>query len=465
MPEEDTPSTEQLFARWLNLGADATAQDVATVRAARAALEERFRRLAEAWVAERKGSTVGGHAEGPVDVDVDADADADEDHWRKLIEQLRARGPGYTRYVFEGQIARGGMGVIHKVFDRDARRRLALKVMLYGEPAGESPAVDATWLGRFLEEAQLTSQLDHPGVVPVHEIGVDADDRVYFTMKLVRGEDLRSVFERVKDPDDAEWTQTRALHVMLRVCEAMAYAHAKGIIHRDLKPANVMVGRFGEAYVMDWGVAKLLGKADAHDLRIRPDATSMLQSDRADAAGTDPESPILTMDGAVVGTPVYMPPEQALGRVEDMGPPADVYAMGAMLYHLLAGHMPYVRAGARASNRMILMEVTHGPPPPIAIEARDAPAELVAICEKAMAREIADRYPDMIALARDLRAYLEQRVVSAYETGAIAELRKWVERNRALAATAAAARRGCGPAGLRRTRRCPQSWPRTTRGR
>ncbi|MCA8963204.1 MAG: protein kinase, partial [Planctomycetes bacterium] len=135
----------------------------------------------------------------------------------------------------------------------------------------------------------------------------------------------------------------------------------------------------------------------------------------------------------------YMPPEQAEGRIEDMGPRADVYAMGAMLYHLLAGHMPYVSPGARKSNRMILTEVTRFPPPPIADEAKDAPAELVAICEKAMARRIADRYADMTALARDLRAFLEQRVVEAYETGAIAELRKWVQRNKALATTAAAA--------------------------
>ncbi|HIG06297.1 MAG TPA: hypothetical protein EYQ08_11315 [Planctomycetes bacterium] len=150
----------------------------------------------------------------PIGVDLGT---GDDSAWEVLIDQLRSRGPTYERYVFEDEVARGGMGVIYRVFDKDARRRLALKVML-DDSVAQGP--DDASLGRFLEEAQVTSQLDHPGIVPVHEIGVDGEGRTYFTMKLVKGEDLRAIFARVADPDDEDWTQTRALNVLLRVCEA-----------------------------------------------------------------------------------------------------------------------------------------------------------------------------------------------------------------------------------------------------
>jgi serine/threonine protein kinase len=143
--------------------------------------------------------------------------------------------------------------------DEDLRRHLAMKVML-DEQEGA-----ASRLSRFLEEAQVTGQLDHPGIVPVHELGIDARGRVFFTMKLVKGKTLEHVFEAVRHGDDG-WSVTRALSVVLRVCEAMAFAHEKGVIHRDLKPANIMVGRFGETYVMDWGLARVLGKKDTKDI-------------------------------------------------------------------------------------------------------------------------------------------------------------------------------------------------------
>lgn len=369
---------------------------------------------------------------------------AGDSAWQEFIAQLGSRGPTYERYVHKGEIARGGMGVIHRVYDQDGRRQLAMKVILgKGDtpPSGGTPLVDDRTLGRFLEEAQVTCQLDHPGIVPVHEIGVDAAKNVYFTMKLAKGEDLRSVFERVHDEADDAWNQTRALSVIQRVCEAMAYAHDKQVVHRDLKPGNVMVGKFGEVYVMDWGLARVLGQEDKKDIRLRDPRTasqSVMHSDRRGASNT-PDEALLTMDGDIVGTPAYMPLEQAEGRIEEVGPAADIYALGAMLYHLLSGHMPYVRTRARKSNQMILAEVNLGPPAPIGSEAPDAPGELIAICEKAMSREIAGRYADMTEFARDIRAFLEDRVVAAYESGAWAELKKWVKRNKALAATAMSA--------------------------
>src|SRR5262245_13113982 len=182
-----------------------------------------------------------------------------------LLKRLAEHTLGRSRYRLQGEIARGGMGAILRIWDEDLRRALAMKVILgKGESAGSggTPPVDARELGRFLEEAQVTGQLDHPGIVPVHELGLDSDGRVYFTMKLVKGRDLKAILDLVFGEQEG-WNETRALGVFLKVCEAMAYAHAKGVVHRDLKPANVMVGSFGEVFVMDWGLARVQGPKEA----------------------------------------------------------------------------------------------------------------------------------------------------------------------------------------------------------
>ena len=176
-------------------------------------------------------------------VALEGESAADPDFASAVLRRLAQREPASGRYSLKGEVARGGQGVVLRVWDEDLRRNLAMKVMLgRGEAAvsGHTPAPDSRTLGRFLEEAQVTGQIDHPGIVPVHELGLDDQGRVFFTMKLVKGEDLKAVFERVH-AGEAEWSQTRALSILLRVCEAMAYAHSKGVIHRDLKPGNIMV--------------------------------------------------------------------------------------------------------------------------------------------------------------------------------------------------------------------------------
>ena len=444
-----SPNAESILAEFLSRREHGESVDIEQLCAEHPERAEGLRQLHADWQ--------GVGAELDVASDIPADAadsvytsgeNSEDAAWQRFIEQLKSRGPGHSRYVFKDEVAQGGMGVIHRVYDQDVRRYLAMKVILGKEgqrgssKAGDTPDVDSRSLGRFLEEAQVTGQLDHPGIVPVHELGVDESDRVYFTMKLVKGEDLRSVFERVHDPNDDGWNPTRALSLLLRVCEAMAYAHSKGVIHRDLKPSNIMVGKYGETYVMDWGLARVLGKKDQKDLRIRPDpghTSTAVKSHRKGASGTTPDSPLITMDGDVVGTPAYMSPEQARGELDRIGPQSDVYALGAMLYHLLAGHMPYVHPGLVANQHAIWKWVQQGPPEPMHKVAKGSPAELVAICDKAMSRTMASRYGDMEELAVDLRAYLEHRVVAAYESGAIAELKKWVKRNKGITATAAAA--------------------------
>ncbi|MCC7014816.1 MAG: serine/threonine protein kinase [Planctomycetes bacterium] len=369
------------------------------------------------------------------DVSLGGEPRAGADPSSALLDRLRTDGPRGTRYRLLGELGRGGMGVVLKVWDDELRRSLAMKVISgeSGNSTAHTPDVDPKTLGRFLEEAQITGQLDHPGIVPVHELGLDTSGRVYFTMKLVKGEDLRKIFEHVKTGHNG-WNQVRALGVLLRVCEAMSFAHSKRVLHRDLKPANVMVGSFGEVYVMDWGLARVLGSEDRRDVRPRlksATAPSEVLTVRRDSTEGTPGSPLMTMDGTVIGTPSYMPLEQARGELASLGPHSDVYSIGAMLYQLVSGEMPYAPGGTRVSQNAILLTVLREPPAPIERLAPSAPPELVAICDKAMQREISQRYATTEALALDLRAYLEGRVVGAYEKGAWARARKWIRRNRA----------------------------------
>ncbi len=358
--------------------------------------------------------------------------------WSAFLDRLPRLDPARPRYRLEREIARGGMGVVLRVRDELLRRPLAMKVVASPAAAHGDPASDAGALGRFLEEAQVTAQLQHPGIVPVHELGVAEDGRVYFTMPLVEGEDLHRVFTHVATGEDG-WSVVRAVGVLLRACEAVAFAHERGVLHRDLKPSNVMVGRFLETYVLDWGLARLLEPGEDRRADRRPDAPgATITSERKHPRDPTPRPPAATLDGDVVGTPAYMAPEQARGEVARVGPRADVYGMGAILYELLAARRPYASTGERAAHDL-LDRVRSGPPAPIREVAPLAPPELTAICDRAMAREPDDRYPDMRSLADDLRAYLEGRVVSAHRVGAVESLRKWVGRNRALATTAALA--------------------------
>jgi formylglycine-generating enzyme required for sulfatase activity/serine/threonine protein kinase len=390
------------------------------------------------------GAPTGAVTEAPLDRPT-SDAATGKVHSTNTADMLQrlARAPrlDLERYAIEGEVDRGGMGAILKILDRQLNRRLAMKVLLDREtPRDEFERQLAhQLLGRFLEEAQVTSQLDHPGVVPVHELGLDQHGKVYFTMRLVKGRTAREVFLE-SHGGSADWPMTRALEIVLRVCDTMAYAHDKGVLHRDLKPDNVMVGKFGEVYVMDWGLAKVLGQEDRRDLRIRPEAQhshSQIDSARRRDADSDDGSSVVSMDGQRLGTPSYMAPEQ--GRGEPLDERADVYAIGAMLYHLLTGRAPYSTPGLRKPAYRILEDLAEGPPKAIEELQKGVPAELVAIVGKAMARERDGRYPTTAALAADLRAFLAMRAVQAYRTGALVELKLWVRRNKPLAASLLAA--------------------------
>ncbi len=343
----DQPTADSLFAAWLAHQEAGVEPHFEALCRAHPDTSAELRLLYDYWgrieVARREhGLGVPLHEKLAAvygrDVDLQVTLEGEEqstsDFSSVVLSRLAGRGPAAKRYRIQGEITRGGMGAILRAWDEDLRRHLAMKVILgqvREEETGKTPPVDRRVLARFLEEAQVTGQLEHPGIVPVHELGLDGEGRVYFTMKLVEGRTFGEVLELVRERRE-DWTQTRALGVIQKVCEAMSYAHAKGVIHRDLKPANVMVGRFGEVYVMDWGLAKILGRDEAGQGRV--------ESERRAARELDPGSSMHTLQGDVLGTPAYMPPEQALGRIDEIGPPSDVYAVGAMLYHLLAGHQP-----------------------------------------------------------------------------------------------------------------------------
>jgi len=284
-------------------------------------------------------------------------------------------------------------------------------------------------LGRFLEEAQVTGQLDHPGIVPIHELGINPEGHLYFTMKLVKGEELGKVLAKARENADG-WNLRRAVGVLVKVCEAVAYAHNKGVVHRDLKPANVMVGRFGAVYTMDWGLAHILGLAEKSKVRIGSKLfTQLVQSDRRELAREAPDSPLVSHDGDVVGTPYYMAPEQVSGRLDEIGPAADVYGIGALIHHLLAGRPPFSTKGETPSLQAVLARVVRSGPDPIEESWPGAPAELVAIANKAMSRRPSDRYGAVVELAEDLRAWTEGRRVSALKEPPWAGTPRWVRRH------------------------------------
>ncbi len=347
----------------------------------------------------------------------------------ELLERLGVRPPDGERYRFRSVIGRGGGGVVLAVWDAVLGRELAMKLALGQESvSGQVTPATRRQRARFVNEARVTSVLDHPGIVPVHELGSDADGRLYFTMKLVRGADLRELFARFAQ-GDADWRLARMLEVFVRICDALAYAHDRGVVHRDLKPANVMVGDYGEVHVMDWGLARWI------------DAGRERASARG-AAGREASSshtPLFSGHGSIVGTPFYMSPEQAAGRTETLGPAWDVYALGAMLYELLSGAAPHSSRSPDATASDVLRAVVQGPPQPLGELAPRAAPELVAICERAMARDPRERYASMGEFARDLRAFLDGRVVAAHDESAWAQAAKWVARNRALSSSLAAA--------------------------
>lgn len=337
--------------------------------------------------------------------------------------------PLSDRYDDLGLIGQGGMGEVRRVRDRVLNRTLALKIV--HAPILREPAL----LARFVEEAQATAQLQHPAIVPVHDLGQLPDGRVWFAMKEVHGRTLSAVIRAFhgaraaggEAPADG-WGLRALVTAFHAICQAVAFAHDRGVIHRDLKPDNAMVGAYGEVYVLDWGIAKVTGRA-------APGATGAAGGAVWSGRGADHATRL----GQVAGTPAYMAPEQARGEVESIDARSDVYALGAVLYEILSGRPPYL-----GDARAVVAAVRAGPPPAVGEVAPPGltlPDELVAVVERALARGPAARFPSAAALADAVQAWLDGSRRRAQALAVVEDAARRVPEAAALRAHAAALRR------------------------
>jgi serine/threonine-protein kinase len=331
--------------------------------------------------------------------------------------------------------AQGGLGVVSVAMDEELHREVALKEIQERYACENEPR------SRFLLEAEITGSLEHPGIVPVYGLGHHPDGRPFYAMRFVRGESLKDAIARFYGGRDlsgeANGAATssaeplahpvefrRLLARFLDVCNAIAYAHSRGVLHRDLKPGNILLGPFGETLVVDWGLAKVVGRADdaggsSGDATLRPPSASGVGE---------------TVTGSVIGTPAYMSPEQAEGRLEALGPATDVYGLGVTLYVVLTGRAPFhgenvaeilarVRRGEFARPRSVKSSV---------------PNALEAICLKAMAKEQSDRYSSPRALAEDIERWLADKPAAAYPEPLPDRLGRWVRKHQTLVTSTAA---------------------------
>ncbi|MEI8573473.1 hypothetical protein U737_01345 [Methylomonas sp. LW13] len=322
-------------------------------------------------------------------------------------------------YSLRGAVGVGGGGQVLLGFDERIGREVAIKELL-DQAANDDVELSA----RFLREARITGRLEHPGIVPVYDLGTKQSGAPYYVMRLVRGDTLAKALKACNDEVLAEHALSRRLSLLDRlidVCEAVAYAHSKGVIHRDLKPGNIVLGPFGETIVLDWGLAKVENEADLAPLIS---AAPKQVADDAD----------LTRIGDILGTPAYMAPEQANPDFGAVDTRSDVFALGCILYYLLAGHPPL-----RGSADEILAQLSSLAPMPSAREPKlPMPPELIAICDKALSKDKTLRFPNAAALADELRAYRDGRLVSAYAYSRGELLRRFIARNKVVLAASLA---------------------------
>lgn len=344
--------------------------------------------------------------------------------------------PG-PRYEIQETIAQGGMSQVALAHDQHLQRTVALKILT------PEMAKSAGLRRRFTQEALVLGRLEHPHIIPIHDLGTDAQGRDFYTMKYVRGTNLKEVLDGLRKGRAAlvkQYPLARLLAIFQKICDAIAFAHSQGVLHRDLKPANIMLGEFGEVLVTDWGLAKILGEPE-------PDAETIHPTDH------DPttESKPATRYGTIMGTPNFMAPEQAEGRLDDIDQRSDIFALGAILYNLLTLRPPV----SGADEKEVLEKIRAGkidPPDtfnkPEAQKAtgnivlqhlpeRRVPEGLSAITMKALARKPSRRYATVDDLQRDLAAHQAGFAPQAEHAGRFRQFRLTLRRHRTLAAASA----------------------------
>jgi WD40 repeat protein/serine/threonine protein kinase len=322
------------------------------------------------------------------------------------------------RYRVLRSLAKGGLGEVFVALDTELNREVALK-LIQQQFAGSMQS-----RARFMLEAEITGGLEHPGIVPVHGLGQFPDGRVYYTMRLVRGQSLGQAIHEFWEMESVKRLPARSverlqlLRRFLDVCNVVSYAHSRGVIHRDIKPGNILLGPYGETLLVDWGLAKVVGRSEVE----RESAGDALKSAAASATGE-------TLAGTVIGTPKYMSPEQAAGRIVEIGPASDVYGLGATLYCLLTGKPPIDDVDAA---RTLSQEDRGQIIPPHRVN-RDVPRALESICRKAMAKKPSDRYGSARDLASDLEHWMADEPISVYRAPISTRLTRWGRRHRTAA--------------------------------
>jgi eukaryotic-like serine/threonine-protein kinase len=304
-----------------------------------------------------------------------------------------------TRYRIIQRIGSGGMGAVYLAEDAVLERRVALKILDVPDAAGELAV-------RLLREAHVLAQLEHPGIVPVHDAGTLSDGRVFYAMKFVEGQRLDRLIVSMGALSDR-------MRVFQRICDAVAFAHARGILHRDLKPDNIMIGPFGEVLVMDWGIAKILNQTAEIAAGLEEKANSTC------APGT-----VKTGHGTILGTPGYMSPEQARGEVENLDERGDIYSLGAILQFLLTSPPPTAEQLTTAEKDGLPRKASIA----LAAAPSSAPRPLTAIAHKAMAPEPAARYATASKLDQDVAHFLDGLPVSAYPENIFQKVARWGSR-------------------------------------
>ncbi len=320
--------------------------------------------------------------------------------------------------------ARGGLGAVFVALDTELHREVALKQML------DAHADDPTSRARFLLEAEVTGGLEHPGIVPVYGLGTYGNGRPYYTMRFIRGDSLKEAIDQFhadaalkREPGRRSLELRKLLRRFTDVCNAIDYAHSRGVLHRDIKPGNIIVGKHGETLVVDWGLAKPVG-------RVEPGSGSGERTLVPSSASGSTD----TLPGSALGTPAYMSPEQAEGDLEHLGPRSDVYSLGATLYCLLTDKPPF-----EGDVADVLRGVQKGGfRPPRAIDPSIDRA-LEAVCLKAMALKPIDRYASPRALAEDIERWMADEPVTAWREPWARRARRWARRNRTAVTAAGAA--------------------------
>jgi eukaryotic-like serine/threonine-protein kinase len=332
----------------------------------------------------------------------------------RLREEVDLPDLESAKYRLIRKLASGGMGTVYLAHDSNLGRKVAVKVM-------NSPDPSEHLASRMMREARIVATLEHPSIVPIHDVGTLADGRVFYAMKLVQGTRLDQYASTNRPRADL-------LRVFQRICEAVAFAHAHGVIHRDLKPENIMVGSFGEVLVMDWGVARVVqGRAGGnHTFReAKVDLDSNEQEDAATLPMADGGSAGDTASGTIIGTPAYMSPEQARGETDSVDERSDVYSLGAILHFILTGAPP--SESGKINSPTGPLEPPAGSPDRA---AERIPRQLAAICLKALSESPAERYASAEDLSADVANHVAERTVSAYRENGLERIARWAGQNR-----------------------------------